>query len=110
MPKVISANRLADGVVVYLRSDASWFEELEEARPLEDERAAEEGLGKAREDVKRSLIVDPVLVEVLAEDGGLRAATLRETIRACGPTIDFRPRKRRLAAKPARETADLVSP
>lgn len=110
MPKVISANRLADGVVVYLRNDASWFEELEEAKLLEDERAAEEGLGKAREDVKKSLIVDPVLVDVLAEHGGLRAVTLREAIRATGPTIDFRPRKRIRAAKPARETAELVSP
>jgi Protein of unknown function (DUF2849) len=92
MPKVISANRLADGIVVYAGRDGSWSEQLSKAKVFANKAEAEAGLLIAQNDAKRNLVVEPVVVEVTEEAGGLRAVTLREIIRARGPTIDFLPR------------------
>jgi hypothetical protein len=92
MPKVISANRLADGIVVYAGRDGSWFERLSQAKIFASKAEAEAGLLVAQKDAKRNLVVEPVVVEVTEDASGLRAVTLREAIRARGPTIDFLPR------------------
>ncbi len=94
MLKVITANRLADGLVVYAGRDGSWSERLREAKIFASEAEAGAGLLIAQNDVKRNLVVEPVVVEVVEDAGGLRAVTLREAIRALGPTIDFLPRAR----------------
>jgi hypothetical protein len=91
MPKVISANRLADGIVVYAGRDGSWFERLSQAKIFASKAEAEAGLLVAQNDAKRNLVVEPVVVEVAEDASGLRAVTLREAIRARGPTIDFLP-------------------
>ncbi len=92
MPKVICANRLADGIVVYAGRDGAWAERLSQAKIFADKAEAEAGLLLAQNDAKRNLVAEPVVVEVIADAGGLRAVTLREAIRALGPTIDFLPR------------------
>ena len=92
MPKVISANRLADGIVVYAGRDGSWFERLSQAKVFASKAEAEAGILVAQNDVKRNLVVEPVVVEVAEDASELRAVTLREAIRARGPTIDFLPR------------------
>jgi len=92
MLKVVSANRLADGVVVYAGPGGVWFERLEGARILASGGEAEVALAAASEDVRRNLIVDPCLVDVVEEACVLRPLTLRESIRARGPTIDYLPR------------------
>ncbi|MGH6850853.1 MAG: DUF2849 domain-containing protein, partial [Methylocella sp.] len=97
MPKVISANRLADGIVVYAGRDGDWFERLPQAKIFADKAAAEAGLLFAQNDAKRNLVVEPVLVEVTEDVSGPRAVSLREAIRARGPTIDFLPRKNAFA-------------
>jgi sulfite reductase (NADPH) hemoprotein beta-component len=92
MPKVISANRLADGIVVYAGRDGSWSERLSQAKIFASKAEAETGLLVAQNDAKRNLVVEPVVVEVAEDASGPRAVTLREIIRARGPTIDFLPR------------------
>ncbi len=92
MPKVICANRLADGIVVYAGRDGSWSERLSHAKVFAGKAEAEAGLLIAQNDAKRNLVVEPVVVEVAEDASGLRAVTLREAIRARGPTIDFLPR------------------
>jgi hypothetical protein len=92
MPKVISANRLADGIVVYAGRDGSWFERLSQAKVFASKAEAEAGILVAQNDAKRNLVVEPVVVEVAEDASELRAVTLREAIRARGPTIDFLPR------------------
>ncbi len=89
MLKVVSANRLADGVVVYAGQDGAWSERLNDARAFASQEEAESGLALAQADAARNLIVDPFLVEVTRNASGLRPASLREAIRAHGPTIDF---------------------
>jgi hypothetical protein len=92
MPKVISANRLADGIVVYAGRTCAWTGRLGQAKIFTSKAEAEEGLLNAQNDVKCNLVVEPFLVEVIEDANGLRAVTLRDSIRARGPTIDFLPR------------------
>jgi Protein of unknown function (DUF2849) len=92
MAKVVSANRLADGIVVYAGRDGSWSEHLSQAKIFASKAEAEAGLLIAQNDAKRNLVIEPVVVEVTEDASGLRAVTLREIIRARGPTIDFLPR------------------
>jgi hypothetical protein len=92
MPKVITANRLADGIVVYVAHDGSWCERLSEAKIFASKAEAEAGLLVAQNDAKQNLVVEPVVVEVTEDASGLRPVTLREAIRALGPTIDYLPR------------------
>ena len=94
MPKIVSANRLADGIVVYADQSGAWVERLSQAQIFTTKEDAAEGLLRAGEDAKRNLVVEPSLVDVAEDASGLRPATLRETIRAQGPTIDFLPRAR----------------
>jgi hypothetical protein len=98
MPNVISANRLADGIVVYAGRNGFWVERLNNANIFADKAEAEASLLLAQNDAKRNLVVDPCLVEVTEDASGLRAVTLRETIRAQGPTIDFLPPRRAFRA------------
>jgi hypothetical protein len=110
MPKVICANRLADGIVVYAGRDGSWAERLSQAKIFASKAEAEAGLLVAQDDAKRNLVVEPVLVEVTDDVGELRAVTLREKIRALGPTIDFLPRTQAFAKDadaPQENTAKL---
>jgi hypothetical protein len=93
VPKIISANRLADGIVVYAGHAGSWVERLNEALVFSSKEEAEAGLILAQGDVARNLIVEPFVVDVTQDAAGLRPATLRDSIRAHGPTIEFLPRR-----------------
>ena len=115
MAKVICANRLADGIVVYAGHDGSWPERISQAKIFASKTEAEAGLLVAQNDAKRNLVVEPVVVEVTEDASGLRAVTLREAIRARGPTIDFLPRPHAFApdanwppAKVAKRTTHAV--
>ena len=68
------------------------FEPLPEVTPPEaDATAAETGLALARQDVQRNRIVDPFVTEKgRGAAGEPRMMTLRDRIRADGPTIDYR--------------------
>jgi Protein of unknown function (DUF2849) len=82
MPEVITANRLADGLVVYLASDGSWVEDLARARvaTTEDEtQALERGAAKA---VAERRVVAAYPMEVAIADGVPVAVSVRERIRA----------------------------
>jgi hypothetical protein len=89
MPQVVSANRLTDGTVVYLDPQGKWVEHLADAAEFASDGAVELGLAKAAEAVAANLIVDPFAVPVVDEADGRRATTLRNAIRALGPTVVF---------------------
>ncbi|MCI0735981.1 MAG: DUF2849 domain-containing protein [Beijerinckiaceae bacterium] len=117
MPKVISANRLTDGIVVYAGHGGTWVERLDQAQILASKEDADAGLLLAKEDARRNLVVEPALVDVAEMEGGRRPATLRESIRAQGPTIDFLPRTHSVAREaellpeisPARPSKSFLS-
>jgi Protein of unknown function (DUF2849) len=87
-PVVVTANRLADGAVVYRRADGDWTTELADATVTTSAPIAQELLTTAKSDRLRA--VDPYVAPVkVAADGRVRPGNLRETIRAAGPTIEL---------------------
>ena len=84
--KVVTANRLRDGVVVYRASDGAWTEDLGAAEVVEAEVAIG-ALAAAQADELAA--VGAYLMDVdtdagIVPDGRGR---LRETIREAGPTV-----------------------
>ena len=85
--QVASANRLADGVVVFLDDAGQWTARLDKAALARDERGAEILLERAK--AESASVVDPFLVAVAEDDGGaVTPLSLREKIRASGLTFD----------------------
>jgi hypothetical protein len=85
--QALTANRLSDGIVVYLTADDRWSESLQEAEVAEGKEAAEALLARAEPTVADNTVVEPYLFEVAKEADGIRAASVRETIRQAGPTV-----------------------
>ncbi len=77
--------------MIYLGREGSWPEKLEQASIFASAAEAEAGLLAARDAAKRNLIVDPFIVDVASGTEGVTALSLRNAIRARGPTIDFTP-------------------
>ncbi|WP_420960234.1 DUF2849 domain-containing protein [Brucella sp. IR073] len=89
--KVLTANRLIDGEVVWYGADGQWRGTIDGvwiARDAETE-AALEAAGKAA--VRANLVVDANLIDVEDRGGKLHPLRLRERIRISGPTVDFGP-------------------
>jgi hypothetical protein len=105
--QVISANRLTDGIVVYAGHGGAWIERLSEAKVFTSKAEADAGLAAAQKDKSGNLIVEPCLVDITGDERGIRPASLREMIRAHGPTIGFLPKSQTLSrgAQPLPETS-----
>jgi len=90
--KVVTANRLREGDVVYLTDTGSWSAYLNESRTGSDKAIVEEMLAQAAADVAARRIVAPYAFEVVEVDGILQPLSTREIIRAAGPTVraDYR--------------------
>ncbi len=86
MPSVVTANRLIDGIVVYLASDGGWTEEIDRARlaATEDEVKALEA--EAAKDVAARKVVAVYPMEVAVRDGTVDPLSVRERIRAAHRT------------------------
>jgi hypothetical protein len=91
MPKVVTANILSTGHVVFLGAGGTWVEAVEHATLYADAAAAEAGMAIARRDADRSIIVEPFVTDRGPGTDGKPAMTLRDTIRAHGPTIKYLP-------------------
>jgi len=86
--KVLTANRLIDGAVVYLTDLGAWGEVLTRARVADTKEAGEAMLAMGREAIGFRLIVGPYLADVTrGPDGMLRPVKMREIIRARGPSV-----------------------
>jgi len=85
--QVASANRLSDGVVVFLDDAGQWTPRLDRAAIARDKGAGEILLERAR--AEAFSVVDPFLVAVTEDEGGtIEPLSLREKIRASGLTFD----------------------
>lgn len=87
--KVLTANRLDDGVVVFLAPDATWTEVIHDARVArtEDAHAELETRGRKAE-TEEVTVTGSYLIDVEADDDGrLRPSRWRERIRAFGPPV-----------------------
>jgi hypothetical protein len=85
--KLVTANRLSDGAVVYFDAAGGWSLNLTDALVAADDAHAEALLERAAPAVEARLIVEPYLMEVAAGATGVRPLRERERIRAAGPTV-----------------------
>jgi hypothetical protein len=84
---VLTANRLADGVTVFLDFEGAWstvFAEASVASNPDEVRALED---RGAYDAQRNIVVEPYLVDVREVDGALVPVRQRERVRAAGPSI-----------------------
>lgn len=85
--RMIIANRLTDGLVVFLTPDGDWSVEIGDGIVIEDDAEQERLLDRARGDESRCKIIDPNLIDVTVDGGAPRPVAIREAIRAFGPTV-----------------------
>ena len=87
MQEMITANRLADGRVVFLDAQGGWTEDFHKGAIVSDAAAKAEALARGAEAAGANLIVDPYPIELELRAGHLAPKALRERIRASGPTV-----------------------
>ena len=86
--QAVTANRLTDGEVVYFTDAGHWSLSFSEAAIADGPEAAEALLAGAMPADFEAHVLDPYLFEVLQDaQTGYQPASVRETIRAKGPTI-----------------------
>ncbi len=86
--QIVTANRLDDGLVVYLAADGGWSEALADAAPAATEEAAAALMDAAEAVVTQRRVIGPYLMAVVEAAGTIHPVGTREIIRASGgPTI-----------------------
>ncbi len=86
MGQLVTGNRLRDGVPVYFTGSAAWSPALADALVV----AAAEGdalLATAQAGPPPHPVIAPYLIEASVAQGEIAPASLRERIRAFGPTV-----------------------
>jgi len=84
--QVFTANRVTDGVVVFLDEDDRWTESLSQVSIIADDDTLAEKTAVA-EAAAVAVVVDPYAIEVTDEGGEIRPVRYRERIRAFGPPV-----------------------
>ncbi|MEM9250542.1 MAG: DUF2849 domain-containing protein [Pseudomonadota bacterium] len=87
LPRIVSANDLLDGDVVYFEGDGDageWTRHLARATVADTPEAADALLARAAAQPHR--VVGPALAEVERTESGPRPLHYREVTRATGPT------------------------
>ena len=86
--QAVTANRLTDGLVVWLTSAHGWTVDIALAGAF-DAAALPAALEAGQASERRREVVDVYATEVRLEDGRPRPARLRERIRAEGPSTPY---------------------
>jgi hypothetical protein len=85
--QVLTANRLRDGEVVYYTRGGQWSEKIDDAVVALEPQAAKALEARGVDDEKATLVTGVYLFDAIREGKHVRAAHIRERIRALGPTI-----------------------
>jgi hypothetical protein len=85
--RMIIANRLTDGLVVFLTADGGWSVAIADGIVITDSAEEERLLAQAKRDEDGCRVVDPNLIDVTVDRGSPRPVAIREAIRAFGPTV-----------------------
>ena len=83
--QLVTGNRLRDGKVVYFAGAGQWSPAIDAAQLVEDDKA-EALLADAQQGPAPLPAVGIVLIEAVRESGHVYPLSLRERIRASGPT------------------------
>ena len=85
MTQIVTASATRDGQPLYRRADGNWTPNLSAANVVDDEGDAKAQLEAARREEAR--VCDPYLIDVSRDGGRVVPISIRERIRATGPTI-----------------------
>ena len=85
--QIVTANRLRDGIAVFLGRTGQWSEKIDEATLALEPKAAAALEARAKQDEVATLITGPYLIDAERRDGRIRAAHIRERMRTLGPTV-----------------------
>ena len=85
--KVVTANRLRDGVILYLAANDRWTEFLADAAIADGDTDEKRLLAIAADDVAARRVVGPYAFDVTVGEAGPQAISQRERIRARGPSV-----------------------
>ena len=85
--QIVTANRLGDGVVVYLASGDAWMAGIAEAEIARDAAGAADLLARAEAPEQATRVLGAYLMDVTCEAGLLSPISKREFIRAFGPSV-----------------------
>jgi hypothetical protein len=83
-PKVVTANALLEGDVIYLAADDRWVRRLDEAEIITDEAIAQIRLLDAQ--ARASEAVGVYLADMAPSEDGPQPTHFREEFRATGPS------------------------
>jgi hypothetical protein len=84
--QIVTANRLKDGIVVYLATDGAWLEDVGASLIARDEDEAKTVLAAGEQAARERKVVAPYLIEVEERAGRIIPARYREQLRAFGPS------------------------
>ena len=85
--QLVTANRLRDGIAVFLTRSGAWSEKIDEAALALEPQAAAALEARAKDDEKATLVTGSYLIDAEHRDGRIRAAHIRERMRTLGPTV-----------------------
>lgn len=85
--RLVTANRLTDGAVVFLAPDGQWAIDIARAAAVATGAEADRLLAIARDSALRAEVVEPYIIEADRHDGVPVPERFRERIRVQGPTI-----------------------
>ncbi|HEV7318314.1 MAG TPA: DUF2849 domain-containing protein [Ensifer sp.] len=87
--KVLTANRLSDGISVWLDAAGNWVEQLQDAFIARHAEAVDALEATGKQAFADNKVVDANVVDVEEVNGTLRPLRMRERIRAEGPSIPY---------------------
>jgi predicted NAD/FAD-binding protein len=85
--QVMTANRLRDGVVVFMTRAGGWSEKIDDAALALEPQAAAALEARAKEDERATLVTGSYLFDAERIGSHVRASHIRERLRALGPTV-----------------------
>ena len=85
--RIVIANRLDDGMVVFMCNDLSWCSDPANARVFSTDNEANAAMIDALDAEEKNIVVGPTAIEVEFKDGKPWPKLYREAIRAQGPTV-----------------------
>ena len=85
--QVLTANRLKDGLVVFLGDGQAWTPWLDDATVARTKEEAVRLEAKGAEQSKMNVVVGAYLIDVVEDGRKLKAAHIREHLRTLGPSV-----------------------
>lgn len=86
MPEIVTANRLADGLVIYLTNDGGWSDDIAQARIAQTSDETKALLDEAEKSIRDRTVTAVYEMKVAVNDGVPGPVSVREKIRALHET------------------------